>query len=969
MAVDTIPPRWWKALLLFLLLCTVVLSALPHLSQSYWIDELLTQEMAEKHGLGDLLVSSRSAMAAPPLSHLMIRSLLFLGHDEWVGRLPSLLLSLLAVLYAYGLGRRLGGEATGMLTAAFMATAPLLLRYAEEARPYAHFIFFTTATMYYVVRLISRPAGAPGDAPPGDDRFRVGAPLFLMMVCGLFSHFYYVFVGVGLGAMIPLGLWRIRQWSHPTSRLRPMLTTVGSVLLLVLLVAALYYPFYRFYKPRLEHLGSGGSKSETPVTESDLGPRYATMMISPGLLGYAYDAHQPPAPVSLPSALTLAAFVFVVYGAVRLGRARRGVGTGLILVLLFGYAICGWFLIGRNFFHHRYFVFQAPFIALFLAYAVLGVSRLLARWKYIAAAVPILIAGGIVVIRLGQAAELSVVPTGFKSVGETVVRYYKPGDQVMILGPRSAFDENMYFAENYEARYPLRDAEFFDRVGYLPTEPLSLSYILDRPGDAWLMQVYYAAFPPETRQRTDEFIPFLEARQCNLWLHLPGTEGLPRVSPFRIGDETIRLGMDRFTAGNDLARRGWEDEGEVWEMLPGGVIETRVFVEEELPLQVRLHVRNRGGRPGEVVILSGTRELGRMGVSGDRDWKAIPGAVGDVPAGTTTLRIRSEAPGSIAVSEVELSVEPEVLLAQVQHPRRAIFGDRLEFLGYDINPPGPLAPGDTFEIDYYWRARARMDKNYRLVVRMDGWDALEMRRWVRVFNDHGGFYGLHPTTRWRPGEVVRERYRITIPETYPEGPAALHMTVSESAAIGTYDREHSFEYFSYLPWSARFPDELFTAGALEISNDRQPVFRVTPDSADLGRRPREWSDRILLYRADLSARRDGANATLNVDLLLQCFRPMQFDYKMIFTLKTPDGRTLLSSAVGPVRQMYPTYVWERGEFIEDRQILTWKPEAGVDEVDVYLGWSEAFYREGALQLGETLGEPIRLGRVRLGAPS
>jgi 4-amino-4-deoxy-L-arabinose transferase-like glycosyltransferase len=54
------------------------------------------------------------------------------GETEWAARLPFLLASLLAVLYAYRLGRRLGSRTLGVVTAAFLAACPVAVFYGSQ---------------------------------------------------------------------------------------------------------------------------------------------------------------------------------------------------------------------------------------------------------------------------------------------------------------------------------------------------------------------------------------------------------------------------------------------------------------------------------------------------------------------------------------------------------------------------------------------------------------------------------------------------------------------------------------------------------------------------------------------------------------------------------------------------------------------------------------------------------------------
>ncbi len=915
--------RAWTIAALAVLCACLLAVVLPHLRESYWIDEIVTQEMAEKEHLGDLLVSTRAAMAAPPLCHLCMRALVPLGAAEWVGRLPSLLLALGTVLLTFAAGRRLGGTAMGLWAAVFAATSPLLLRYAGEARPYSHFIFFTAALIYLVVRLAQSPPAPLVKGGAMREALKVWPALLLVILGGLYSHFYFAFVLLPLGAMIPSAAaigWK-RAGAPPGAR--TWLTAAGAWIVLVALVVACYHPFWEFYQPRFKHLEAGGSKSQTPVEWTDLGPAYALKMVSPALAGYEQlTGKQSDAGVG-GRTLTLAFAALLVYGAARLVRVHGRLGAGLVASLLFALVACGVFLVGRNFFHHRYFVFQVPFYALFAAAGMRGLlEHIPGKAGRHAVAVPAaLLVAALVVVRVSAAERLWGPPTGFKFAGEVVKANYQSGDRVMILGPRTAFDESMFFSENIEPRYPLRREPFFSRVGYVPTDPSMLEWALSGPGRVWLLRAYYAPWPDSVLYAKQRFGLRAEARQCDVYVAERRPDEPRVLTMFHVKHSPLALP-------------------------PAASAEMPLVVMDRLPLALSASGEAAESSRPELALDGNALNFHR---DSERRWSSAPVWI---EPGTHTLRA-----GSFVPRELHACADDEETIRAVTHPRRVAFGDGVEFLGYDLVPGERLAPGDTFTVTYYWRALRGMDDNLKLVLRFDALNPANHRAWVRLFNDHAGCYGLHPTSDWRPGELVVERYSMRIPESHPEGLCAIHVAVGVSGAIGTFDRRHSFEYYQYMPWNAQGED-MFTAGALEVSRDRAPVFRVAPP---VQATTRELSPALALLSSTVDATTDEHGPALRLRLVWQCRSVMQRHYRYHLTFQDPGGHALPVLVRAPFYDLYPTYAWQPGETLRDEMVLPLKePLPPQAEVSLQLATGE-YDAKGRLEPGETLGEPVPLG--------
>ena len=76
-----------------------------------------------------------------------------MGRDDFAVRSLGALIGALAVLPAYGIGRRLGGRRAAMLGALLLALNPFLVWYSQEARMFMPATTFALVGMYGVLRL------------------------------------------------------------------------------------------------------------------------------------------------------------------------------------------------------------------------------------------------------------------------------------------------------------------------------------------------------------------------------------------------------------------------------------------------------------------------------------------------------------------------------------------------------------------------------------------------------------------------------------------------------------------------------------------------------------------------------------------------------------------------------------------------------------------------------------------------
>ena len=127
-------------------------------------------------------------------------------------------------------------------------------------------------------------------------------------------------------------------------------------------------------------------------------------------------------------------------------------------------------------------------------------------------------------------------------------------------------------------------------------------------------------------------------------------------------------------------------------------------------------------------------------------------------------------------------------LPPIQHPLRGNLDDKVELLGYDLQgsvgydlqdpiglEPGVVGPGQFVSCTLYWRAIQAVERDYTVFTHLTAPDGHTWGQW-----DNQPQQGRAPTTRWAPGQVIADPYRIPVSEDAPPGRLELR--------VGLYDQ-------------------------------------------------------------------------------------------------------------------------------------------------------------------------------------
>lgn len=101
-------------------------------------------------------------------------------------------------------------------------------------------------------------------------------------------------------------------------------------------------------------------------------------------------------------------------------------------------------------------------------------------------------------------------------------------------------------------------------------------------------------------------------------------------------------------------------------------------------------------------------------------------------------------------------------------PLEATFGRQVELLGFGViaaepSPAGPLRPGSEAVLVHHFRSRAPVGAGWRFFFHLTGPGGFFRNL------DHVPVGGAMPLERWRPGQIVIDRFPFVVPPGTPPG--------------------------------------------------------------------------------------------------------------------------------------------------------------------------------------------------------
>jgi hypothetical protein len=174
-----------------------------------------------------------------------------------------------------------------------------------------------------------------------------------------------------------------------------------------------------------------------------------------------------------------------------------------------------------------------------------------------------------------------------------------------------------------------------------------------------------------------------------------------------------------------------------------------------------------------------------------------PGA--DAPGAYLTRRAAAGDPACLAdghryaagATLIKVQPDADTALPDSARPASLGFGPVLALVGYQIHDPPPTEDGTGWHISLYWRAAAPLEHDYTVSVRplREGATLLDTSG-APLIQDHQPVWNSYPTSRWSPGEVVRDDYLLSLPDgTLPDGvlPDGMQIVVYRASEAGGFE--------------------------------------------------------------------------------------------------------------------------------------------------------------------------------------
>ena len=238
---------------------------------------------------------------------------------------------------------------------------------------------------------------------------------------------------------------------------------------------------------------------------------------------------------------------------------------------------------------------------------------------------------------------------------------------------------------------------------------------------------------------------------------------------------------------------------------------------------------------------------------------------------------------------------------------RGTFDDLFELVGYQTDTADVLE-GDSLGVTLYWRALAPIGRQYSIGLVLLGRGGVPVAK-LDCFP--GG--GTYPTTCWKPGEILVDRYRLTVTGV-GELPSAAHLVV-----------------FLHGPDGGNA--SVMDAGGKQSDRASFGQVRTAPSRRRCSR-PRNSVDATLgglvrMVGYDVSGFDVRAGDVLTTSLYWQAEKPLQQDYQVFLHL-VRDGKPVAQGDGPPSDGAYPSSLWRVGEVVADlhRVSVARRPRVG-----------------------------------------
>ncbi|MBI3763341.1 MAG: glycosyltransferase family 39 protein, partial [Chloroflexi bacterium] len=277
-----------------------------------------------------------------------------------------------------------------------------------------------------------------------------------------------------------------------------------------------------------------------------------------------------------------------------------------------------------------------------------------------------------------------------------------------------------------------------------------------------------------------------------------------------------------------------------------------------------------------------------------------------------------------------------------------VIDDSVKVLAAEVLPPAQ--PGQPIFVTVYWQVTRPLGKDYVAFVQL-----IDARggKWAQGDIEAGATSSpAYPTSKWRPGQVIRDEYLLVIPGDMPTPLAGW-------VYVGLYDKASGDRLPATTEDGQPLEGDAAHIGPLSItqSGHAYPV----PEGATLT----NYNFGGVIALSGYRLNRETDRARLDVALHWKSLRPTTTDYVVFVHLLDSAGRPVAGNDRRPRDGDYPTNAWQAGETIEDPQWIDLPPGLLPGMYRVEIGLYRADTQE-RLPVVDARGAPVPDNSLPLG---
>ncbi|NLF00679.1 MAG: hypothetical protein GX601_06840 [Anaerolineales bacterium] len=296
----------------------------------------------------------------------------------------------------------------------------------------------------------------------------------------------------------------------------------------------------------------------------------------------------------------------------------------------------------------------------------------------------------------------------------------------------------------------------------------------------------------------------------------------------------------------------------------------------------------------------------------------------------------------------------DVASAAISQPTAGRFEDgsaQIELVGAEIQP-GSLEPGETMEVVLYLSTQEPMTDTYSIGLWLVSAIPGDTTRLAGLDTWPGN--GSYPTNVWRPGEVVRDAYRIIMP-------AEVARSQAWTVQVNVYWVGQS----GWLPffWEGQPAGDRAVLGVVRVGASQpvevpaqsrvepSPVFGDSPASGG----PPASGGMIALQGAEVTGPDDEGG--IAVTLWWRALATPAEDYTVFVHLVDDDGNQVGSGDGPPLEGGFPTRLWQPGDTVMDEHRIQLASDLPSGHYRLRVGW---YQRETGARLALNGGDSFEL---------